>query len=151
MANLKGTPESLGVTPLAEGELSRPVRVRAPAWVFKTLSRRSAVEVGRLLETALRGTGEPVAPVELLEPPALAPTALHGPPVVTTRPAARLSSTLLNIVESLEAGAVAEYDYRERQWMVSERGGSYTVYKRHLDRLVKAGEIQEVDGRYRAL
>lgn len=150
MANLKGTPESLGVTPLAEGEYSRPVRVRAAAWVFEALSGRSAAEVGKLLESALRGMGEPVA---TLEPAILAPTpptALRDTPAVPKRPTSGLSATLLSVVGSLKAGAVAEYDYRERKWMVGDRGGAYPVHKRDLDKLVKAGLVRQENSRYRA-
>ena len=57
MANRRGTPESLGVTPLAEGEHSRPVRVRAEAWVFEALKGRSAAEVGALSERVYKGSG----------------------------------------------------------------------------------------------
>ena len=34
--------------------------------------------------------------------------------------------------------------------MVSEKGGSYAVYKRDLEKLVKAKLIQEDNNRYRA-
>ncbi len=150
MANLNGTPESLGVTPLAEGEHSRPVRIRAPAWVFDALAQRSAAEVGHLLQTALRGASESAAMLEPVGPLLLtSTTALRNTPVKPARPATGLSPTLFSIVDSLKAGAVAEYDHRERKWMVSDRGGPYAVYKRNLKTLVKAGLIQEADGRYR--
>lgn len=150
MANLKGTPGSLGVTPLAEGEYSRPVRVRAAAWVFEALSGRSAAEVGRLLESALRGTGEPVTLPEPAMPAPTPPTVLPGTPAAPTRPTSALSPTLLSVVHSLQAGAVAEYDYRERKWMVGDRGGAYPVHKRDLEKLVKAGLVRQEDSRYRA-
>ena len=151
MVNRNGTPESLGVIPLAEGEFSRPVRVRAAAWVFEALSGRSAAEVGKLLESALRDTNELVAPMKPVMPIVLIPsTALRDSPVVQKRPTSELSTTLWSIVASLKAGAVAEYDHRERKWMVSDKGGAYPVYKRDLEKLVKAELIQEKDGRYRA-
>lgn len=163
MANLRGTPQSLGVTPLAEGEYSRPVRVRAPAWVFEALSGRNAAEIGRLLESALRSTGEIssplstvlrdtgelVTPQEIVTVPVLPlPTALRDSMVKPITPG--LSKTLLSIVDSLKAGAVAEYDYRERKWMVSDKRGAYAVYKRDLDKLVTEGLIREENRRYQA-
>lgn len=51
---VKGHPESLGVTRLEGGEVSRPVRVRAPEWVHDRLRELSAAEVGTLLAQALR-------------------------------------------------------------------------------------------------
>lgn len=54
---VKGHPESLGVTRLEGGEVSRPVRVRAPEWVHDRLRELSAAEVGELLAQALRWQG----------------------------------------------------------------------------------------------
>ena len=54
-----------------------------------------------------------------------------------------------SVMHSLQGGAVAEYDHRDRKWMVSEKGGSYAVYKRDLEKLVKAKLIQEDNNRYR--
>lgn len=54
MANPKGHIKSLGTVPLAEGEQSRPVRVRAEAWVFEQLKGMGAAEVGQLIASALR-------------------------------------------------------------------------------------------------
>lgn len=149
MANSKGTPESLGVTPLAEGEHSRPVRVRAPTWVFDALAQRSPADIGKLLQTALRDLDEPALVEPTMPPLPTLPTALRGPSTSLTRPAG-LSATLLSMVESINVGGVAEYDYQERKWGLSVRGGVYWVYKRDLDRLVKAGLIQEMNGRYLA-
>jgi hypothetical protein len=152
MVNPNGTPQSLGVTPLAEGEYSRPVRVRAPAWVFVALAQRGAIEVGNLLQVALRATNDPVPPLEPVTlPPHTPSNALRDPPIASAPTAAPgLSRTLLGIVDSLKAGAVAEYDHRERRWMVNDRHGPYPVYKRHLQQLVKAGLIREEQNRYRA-
>lgn len=146
MANRKGTPESLGVTPLAEGEHSRPVRVRAESWVFEALKGRSAAEVGALLASALQSA--PV--VSLVEQPSPPPTALHAP--VTAEPPAQalaLPKALLDIVASLEAGCTAEFDYGVRKWVVSGKGQWYEVKKGELTKLVKAGLIQEERGVYR--
>lgn len=55
MANQTGHPESLGVVPLSEGEQSRTVRVRAPAWVHDRLKGMTAAQVGELLTQALTG------------------------------------------------------------------------------------------------
>lgn len=55
---MKGHPESLGVTRLEGGEVSRPVRVRAPAWVHDQLRELGAAEVGELLAQALRWKAE---------------------------------------------------------------------------------------------
>lgn len=49
---LKPHPEKLGVTPLSEGEASRPVRVRAAAKVLDWLGTLGAAEVGRLMTEA---------------------------------------------------------------------------------------------------
>lgn len=149
MANRKGTPESLGVTPLAEGEHSRPVRVRAEAWVFEALKGRSAAEVGALLASALRL--DPV--VSLVEQHESQPTVLHAstakqePAPVPSLP--KLPKALLDIVASLEAGCTAEFDYGVRKWVVSGKGQWYEVRKGELTKLVKAGLIQEERGRYR--
>lgn len=67
---VKGHPESLGVTRLEGGEVSRPVRVRAPEWVHDRLRELSAAEVGELLAQAL--SGQPVAHTSA--PSASAPT-----------------------------------------------------------------------------
>lgn len=165
MANPNGTPESLGVTPLAKGEHSRPIRIRAPAWVFDALAQRSAAEVGQLLATALRDSGGQIVapletvlhaldkaldPLEAIPPPQTTQTALRGSLVISTRQTSGLSSTLLSIVDSLKGDGVAEFDRRERKWMVTERSGTYAVYKRDLGKLVKAGLIQEKNGQYRA-
>lgn len=146
MANPNGTPESLGVTPLAVGEHSRPVRVRAEAWVFEALKGRSAAEVGALLASALQS-----APVlSQVEQPSPPPTALHAP--VTAEPSAQalaLPKALLDIVASLEAGCTAEFDYGVRKWVVSGKGQWYEVRKGELTKLVKAGLIQNERGVYR--
>lgn len=45
--------EALGVEPLEEDEISKPVRVRAARAVHNRLSGMSAKQIGRLLEAAL--------------------------------------------------------------------------------------------------
>ena len=55
MANQTGHPESLGVVPLSEGEQSRTVRVRAPAWVHDRLKGMTATQVGEMLTQASTG------------------------------------------------------------------------------------------------
>lgn len=146
MANPKGTPESLGVTPLAENEQSRPVRVRADAWVFEALKGRSAVEVGALLASTLQ-SATVLSQVKQPSPP---PTALHAP-VNTALPAqaTALPKALLDIMASLEAGCTAEFDYGVRKWVVSGKGQWYEVRKGELTKLIKAGLIQEERGIYR--
>ncbi len=52
---LRPNPKALGVEPLAEGELSRPVRIRASREVHERLKGMSAAEIGKLLEKALKG------------------------------------------------------------------------------------------------
>lgn len=47
---LKANPQALGVTPLAEGELSKPVRVRASVAVHDWLKGFTSTELGQLLE-----------------------------------------------------------------------------------------------------
>jgi hypothetical protein len=51
--HLRPNPQTLGVEPLAEGEVSRPVRVRAPAWVHERLKAMTAREIGRVLTDSL--------------------------------------------------------------------------------------------------
>ncbi|WP_156372924.1 hypothetical protein [Deinococcus sp. Leaf326] len=68
---MKGHPESLGVTRLEGGEVSRPVRVRAPEWVHERLKTLSAGEVGELLAQAF--SGQPVAPTAAPSASATAP------------------------------------------------------------------------------
>ena len=53
-------------------------------------------------------------------------------------------------MDSLKGGDIAEYGYREWKWMVSKQGGIYPVYKRDLEKLVKAGFIQRNNSRYQA-
>ena len=50
---LRPNPHTLGVEPLAEGELSRPVRVRASRALHERLRAMSAREIGEVLERAL--------------------------------------------------------------------------------------------------
>lgn len=64
---MRGHPESLGVTRLDQGELSRPVRVRAPAWVHERLKGLTAAEIGELLVQGL--TEAAVRPSEATAPP----------------------------------------------------------------------------------
>ncbi len=72
--NPKGHIATLGTVPLAVGEKSRPVRIRAQEWVFDRLAGMSAAEVGKLMESALRGLdGEPGKP-------SAAPVVLPGTP-----------------------------------------------------------------------
>ncbi|WP_291426979.1 hypothetical protein [Deinococcus sp.] len=76
--NPKGHIATLGTVPLAAGEKSRPVRVRAREWVFERLAGMSAAEVGELIESALRGLdgkpGKPsAAPAVLPSTPELFP------------------------------------------------------------------------------
>lgn len=52
--HLRPNPEALGVTPLREGELSRPVRVRAPTWVHEHLRSLGAAEIGLILTRHLQ-------------------------------------------------------------------------------------------------
>lgn len=131
------------MTPLAEGEQSRPVRVRAESWVFEALKGRSAAEVGALLASALRPA---VNQVEESSPP----TALHAPATAALpAPMPDLPKALLDIVASLEAGCTAEYDYGVRKWVVRGKGQWYEVRKGELTKLVKAGLIQEERGIYR--
>lgn len=60
MSNPRGTPESLGVIPLSDGEQSRTIRVRAPSWVFEQLKGKNALQIGELLAAALsRPQGKP--------------------------------------------------------------------------------------------
>ena len=54
--HLRPHPEALGVTPLAEGELSRPVRVRGSKELHGWLRERSAAELGRLLEEVMQSS-----------------------------------------------------------------------------------------------
>lgn len=145
MANPNGTPETLGVTPLADGELSRPIRVRAETWVFEALRGRSAAEVGALLASALRSF-----PEERLSKSSSTPTtALHAQTTSDTTQSPKFPKGLLDIVESLKAGCTAEYDYGVRKWVVSGKGQWYEVRKGELTRLVKAGLIEEHRGIYR--
>lgn len=46
---LRPQPENLGVTPLATGEISRPVRIRASIEVHNWLRQFSAAQIGELL------------------------------------------------------------------------------------------------------
>lgn len=46
---LRPNPQALGVTPLAEGEMSRPVRVRASEDVHMWLSGFTSAQLGQLL------------------------------------------------------------------------------------------------------
>lgn len=52
-AGLRPHPEKLGVTPLREGESSRPLRVRAEDWVFERLKSMSSAQLGELITSAL--------------------------------------------------------------------------------------------------
>lgn len=52
--HLRPNPQTLGVEPLGEGEVSRPVRVRAPQWVHTRLREMTAAEIGRLLTERLK-------------------------------------------------------------------------------------------------
>lgn len=40
--------------PLEAGEISTPVRIRAPTWVHDRLRSMSAAQIGQLLETTLQ-------------------------------------------------------------------------------------------------
>lgn len=151
MVNPKGTPDSLGVTPLSSGEYSRPIRVRAPSWVFGELTQYSPAEIGEFLQTALRGLKVPLVAAEPNQlSPMTPPNALRVTTAPSREPRLQLSSTLLSIVDSLKRGSAAEYDHRERKWMICDRSGSYAVFKRDLDKLVKAGLIYQKNNRYLA-
>lgn len=52
--HLRPNPQTLGVEPLDAGEVSRPVRVRAPGWVHERLRELTAGEIGALLARCLR-------------------------------------------------------------------------------------------------
>ena len=50
---LRPHPEALGVTPLAKGEISRPVRIRASETVHNWLKGMNAGELGQLLASIM--------------------------------------------------------------------------------------------------
>lgn len=56
---LRPQPENLGVTPLATGEISRPVRIRASIEVHNWLRQYSAAQIGELLTQLYRDRLKP--------------------------------------------------------------------------------------------
>lgn len=79
-AGLRPNPGKLGVTPLREGEISRPVRVRAEAWVFERLHGMSSIELGTLIAGAL------LAAEQSGQRPASAAAPMVEPPLLQDRP-----------------------------------------------------------------
>ena len=64
--HLRPNPAALGVTPLAQNEQSRPIRIRASLELFAWLARHSPMQIGQMLEqhrardSAGVETGQPV-------------------------------------------------------------------------------------------
>lgn len=59
MPNPKGTPAALGVTPLADGELSELYRIRAASAIHEWLSLMTAAERGEVLTRVHRELQKP--------------------------------------------------------------------------------------------
>lgn len=132
MANPRGHVESLGTVPLAEGEVSRPVRVRAQAWVFERLRTMSAAEVGALLSSALHGqSGQSLS-------------ALH----VELPRRVELPEPLAGILADLQAGGHAELS--GRRWYVVHGEARYAVKKGDLAALEDAGHVERSGSTYHA-
>jgi hypothetical protein len=60
---LRPNPHTLGVTPLKNGEASRPIRVRAKLEVFAALAKLNATQIGELLEKALTARNAQSTPI----------------------------------------------------------------------------------------
>lgn len=57
---LRPNPHTLGVEPLEEGEVSKPVRVRGSRALHQKLAAMSAREIGEVLERALSDTARDI-------------------------------------------------------------------------------------------